>query len=101
MAVIDSRINTADELELLKKRAEISKLKILNADEASIYLGLAKSYLYKLTMAGILPFSKPNNKVIYFEREKLDSWMLSNASTSQQEKETAAANYVSTVGVAV
>lgn len=89
MVVQKAKISTTEELSLPSKR-------VLNIDEACAFLGLAKSYIYKLTMAGILPFSKPNGKVIYFEREKLEAWMLSNPSSSQREKETAAATYVTT-----
>lgn len=52
--------------------------KVLNAAEAGEYLGYAKSYIYRLTCTGKIPFSKPNGK-LYFDKEKLDSWMLSNA----------------------
>ena len=36
---------------------------VLNPDEAARLLNMAKSYLYKLTSAGILPRSKPNGKL--------------------------------------
>lgn len=56
----------------------LSKKNAFTVDEASIYTGLAKSYLYKLTSLRLIPFSKPNGKVIYFSKEKLESWMLEN-----------------------
>ena len=40
------------------------------------------SYVYKITSTGILPFSKPNGKSIFIERQKLEDWMLSNPKTS-------------------
>jgi len=52
--------------------------------------------MYKLTSAGILPFSKPNGKSIFFDREKLEAWMLSNVSSSMVEKKIMAATYVTT-----
>ena len=69
--------------------------KVLTFEEGCQLLGYKKSYVYKMTSAGILPFSKPNNKRIFFEREKLENWMLSNASTSSNEKKIEAATYVS------
>lgn len=75
---------------------DFSNNKVLTFEQGCKYLGYAKSYVYKLTSAGILPFSKPNNKSIFFEREKLESWMLSNAKTSLAEKQIEAATYVST-----
>ena len=52
--------------------------KVLTFDEAAKYSGISKSYLYKLTSNGSVPHSKPNGKQIYFDREELEFWLLSN-----------------------
>lgn len=52
--------------------------RVLSFDEGVKLLGYAKSTVYKMTSAGLIPFSKPNGKKIYFDREKLEAWMLSN-----------------------
>lgn len=70
--------------------------RVLTFEQGCQYLGYAKSYVYKLTSAGILPYSKPNGKSIFFDRDKLEAWMLGNANTSQQDKQIEAATYVST-----
>ena len=70
--------------------------KVLTFQQGCDYLGYAKSYVYKLTSAGILPYSKTNGKSIFFEREKLEDWMLSNANTSLAEKQIEAATHVTT-----
>ena len=70
--------------------------KVLSFEQGCEFLGYKKSYVYKLTHSGIIPFSKPNGKKIFFDREKLEAWMLGNASTSLQEKQIQAATYVST-----
>ena len=75
---------------------EFLQNKVLTLDQACQYLGYSKCYVYKLTSAGILPFSKPNGKSIFFDREKLEGWMLSNASSSQEEKNILAATHVTT-----
>lgn len=53
--------------------------RVLNINEASEMLGFSKSYIYKLTSTGVLPHSKPNGKTLFFDREKLENWMLSNS----------------------
>jgi excisionase family DNA binding protein len=73
---------------------ESSQKRVLTFDEGCNYLGYAKSTIYKMTSAGILPFSKPNGKSIFFDRQKLEDWMLSNPSTSRAQKEIEAATYV-------
>ena len=70
--------------------------KVLTFKQGCEYLGYAKSYVYKMTSAGILPYSKPNGKSIFFEREKLELWMLGNASKSLAERRIEAATYVTT-----
>ena len=75
---------------------DFSNNKVLTFEQGCQYLGYAKSYVYKLTSAGILPYSKPNGKSIFFDMDKLEAWMLGNANTSQQDKQNEAATYVST-----
>jgi excisionase family DNA binding protein len=70
--------------------------KVLTFEQGCEYLGYAKSTIYKMTSAGILPFSKPNGKSIFFDKQKLEDWMLSNPSTSRAEKQIDAATYVTT-----
>lgn len=75
---------------------DFTQNKVLTFEQGCEYLGYAKSYVYKLTSAGILPFSKPNGKSIFFDREKLEAWMLSNTSKSLSERQIEAATYETT-----
>jgi excisionase family DNA binding protein len=72
--------------------------KVLSFSEGCEYLGFKKSYVYKMTASGILPFSKPNGKKIFFDREKLEEWMLGNSSKSHTERQIDAATYENTKG---
>ena len=66
---------------------------VLTFEEASRYAGLSRSYLYKLTSAGRIPHYKPNGKMIYFNREELDNYLLRNQA-EKEEIECQAATYV-------
>jgi predicted DNA-binding transcriptional regulator AlpA len=55
---------------------------ILNLDEASKYLGISRSTLYKINLTCGIPFSKPANKLIYYKRVDLETWMLQNSTNS-------------------
>lgn len=77
---------------------DFTQNKVLTFEQGCQYLGYAKSYVYKLTSAGILPYSKPNNKSIFFDREKLEDWMLSNPNKSFAERQIDAATYETTKG---
>jgi predicted DNA-binding transcriptional regulator AlpA len=56
----------------------------LSLPEAVIFTGRSASNLYKLVSQGKLPFSKPEGKMIYFERVKLEAWMLQNPSRTSE-----------------
>jgi excisionase family DNA binding protein len=74
----------------------LTEKRVLTFEEGCEYLGFKKSYVYKLTSSKILPHSKPNGKTIFFDREKLEEWMLSNPSTSFSDKKIIASSYVTT-----
>jgi excisionase family DNA binding protein len=51
---------------------------VLTSDEAAKYMGISKSYLYKLTMKHEIPHFKPMGKMCYFNRVELEQWLQSN-----------------------
>jgi len=59
--------------------------RILNVEELSKYTGFRRSYIYKLVNRKIIPFSKPNVKLLFFDREKIDCWLLQNQSRSIEQ----------------
>ena len=63
---------------------------VLTVEEAAKFLGLSKSFVYKMTHEGTLPFYKPNGKVCYFEKSVLLEWMRSTKVASQKQIEEAA-----------
>ncbi len=70
------------------ERLMIANKEVLTFDEACDYTGISRSYLYKLTAAGHIPHSKPNGKLIFFEREKIVRWLLQNQRKPVPEIET-------------
>ena len=51
---------------------------VLSFDEASKFLTLSKSYLYKLTSGNLIPHYKPQGKMLYFEKAELEAWLRQN-----------------------
>jgi len=82
------------ELKKLISEQNMLKKEVLTFNEAAIYLEVSHSHLYKLTSSGAVPFYKPNGKKLYFKREELDAWLLSNRSSSKEEIEQQAADYL-------
>lgn len=67
-----------DTLERIEKLVLTKGKKILTFDEACMYTGFTRSYLYKLTSMRKIPHSKPLGKVIFFDTETLDPWLAKN-----------------------
>ena len=65
----------------------------MNLTELSVYTGISKSYLYKLTHLGKIPFSKPFGKLIFFDINDVNIWLLSNKQTTSKELDIQASTY--------
>ena len=66
---------------------------VLTSDEAAKYMGVSKSYLYKLTMKQQIPHYKPMGKMCYFNRHELEAWLQSNRIATADEINTQAQAY--------
>lgn len=84
-----------ERLERIEKGVMMQK-NVLTFEEAAMFTGLAKSYLYKLTANGKIPHYKPGGKLIYFNRAELERWMLRNPVKTADEIEQQAINYCHT-----
>ena len=63
-------------------------------DEASKFLNLSKSYLYKLTSGNLIPHYKPQGKMLFFERADLEAWLRQNPIKTQAQIEQEAQKYI-------
>ena len=61
----------------LADRVIFTTKEVLTSDEAARYMGISKSYLYKLTMTRKIPHYKPTGKVCYFDRRELEDFLRS------------------------
>ena len=65
---IEKRVAELENLVFLSKN-------VLSFDEASKFLNLSKSYLYKLTSGNLIPHYKPQGKMLYFEKAELEAYV--------------------------
>lgn len=77
------------EKEILEKlenieKAILSQKDVLTFEEVCSYTGLSRSYLYKLTYSNRIPHSKPFGKMLYFDRQELNYWLLQNPATTDE-----------------
>tara|TARA_R110000751_G_scaffold274121_1_gene374996 strand:+ start:2737 stop:3018 length:282 start_codon:yes stop_codon:yes gene_type:complete len=83
---LDERLERIESLLLASKQ-------VLTLDEACDYTGMSRSYLYKLTSTGAIPHSKPSGKLIYFDIDLLNKWLLQNQRKSHFQIEQEALSY--------
>lgn len=75
---MEERIQSLEKLYICQKD-------VLNIDEATEYLNISRSWLYKLTSTHQIPFYKPNGRFLYFERAELDKWIRSALVRSENQ----------------
>lgn len=72
---MENIIYKLDELEKVIKKQIISSKEFFTLEEASEYLQLSKSCLYKMTSKKQITFYNPGGKKIYFKKEDLLEWI--------------------------
>ncbi|TDT46686.1 excisionase family DNA binding protein [Maribacter spongiicola] len=82
-----------ERLDRLERLLTANK-EVLTFEETCDYTGISRSYLYKLTASGNIPHSKPNGKMLFFEKARLNAWLLRNDRKSTSEIETEALNHI-------
>ncbi|ERS88598.1 hypothetical protein Q672_10475 [Marinobacter sp. EVN1] len=69
---------------LVERQGQLNK-PVLSVEECAELLGLSTSYLYRLTSEKRIPFYKPNGKRIFFHRDEILGWALSERITPDGE----------------
>ena len=67
----------------------LSQKTVFNMTDFCLYVGISKSWAYKLTSQRAVPHYSPNGKTIYFNKSEIDKWLLQNPikTTSQLKLE--------------
>ena len=84
---LEMRVEELEQMLFLTKN-------VLSFDEASKFLNLSKSYLYKLTSGNLIPHYKPQCKILYFEKVELEAWLRQNPIKTQAQIEQEAQKYI-------
>lgn len=86
----DAVLQELTDLKQLLQRDE----RPLSFTEASEYLGVSKSHLYKMTYKNLIVHFKPNGKKIYFTKADLNKYLLRNRKADRSELEQIAVDKV-------
>lgn len=85
--------NVTTQLNRIEEILKFQNAEPISFEEASKYLNVSKSYLYKLTCKNQIPFYKPGGKKIFFEKSELNKWILKGRIKSQSELDELANDY--------
>ena len=83
------------QIEELQKRMEAvedildNAKEVLTVEEASRFMDIARSSLYKMTSDRSIPFYRPNGKMIYFEKADILTWIRQNRVTATKKDDGA------------
>lgn len=100
LAEVERRLDGFGPIEEILSRIEsntgesAAPKEVLTLEEASEFLGVSKSQLYKLTRTAAIPHYKPNGKYIYFDRAELIEWVKQNPVRTRKQHELDAVRYV-------
>lgn len=73
------------QLQEIRNATLLQSKDIYNTDEACLFLGVKKSYLYELVRKKIKHFKSAGGKLTYFRRKDLEKWMTAiNVPTSSE-----------------
>lgn len=99
----NTKMNLGQERKIVELQERVKRLEnlcyttkeVLTLEEASAFLGIAKSTLYKMTHTNVIPYFKPAGKLIFFEKKALLDWVRGAKALSEEElKEEAAARLI-------
>lgn len=79
--------------DLLADKTIFCTKEVLTSEEVARYMGVSRSYLYKLTMRREIPHYKPMGKICYFNRQEVEQWLQSNRVATDTELNNQANNY--------
>ncbi len=84
---LEARVEELEQIAFLNKN-------VLSFEEASKFLNLSKSYLYKLTSGNLISHYKPQGKMLYFEKAELETWLRQNPIKTNEQIAQEAQRYI-------
>lgn len=79
------------------KKIQTYRRRIFRIKDAAQAYGLSYSYLQKLISSNRIPSSRPSGKLTFVRRRDLESFLMSNKITTQEEQETIVSNQLLTI----
>ena len=87
--------NEIKEIKKLLLSQNLHQKDILTVEEATVYLQLSESCLYKMTSKKEIPFYRPGGKKIYFKKSELQEWVFNSKVESINDLSDEVESYLS------
>lgn len=88
--------NFEQRLERIERLTMLSAKSVFTVDEAVLFTGISKTYMYKLTSKKLIPYYRGDGgKLIYFDKTELENWMKATRVKTVSEIETDADEFLS------
>jgi excisionase family DNA binding protein len=91
---MDEVISRLDQIIKILQDSQSTNRDTLTVEQASDFLNISTSQLYKLTSTHQIPFYCPNGKKIYFKKYELEAWIQKSRRISSDELDIKAADYL-------
>ena len=93
--ILDKLNNIENLLKTVVKNdnGTVTITEVLNLTQASVYVSLSKSAIYKKTSERNIPHFKKGKK-LYFKKSELDHWLTSMKISTKDEIDQAATDYI-------
>ena len=72
-------------LKNIEKMSVLAAKRMLSVKDVALLTGFAEAYVRKLVQESKLPYYRPMGKMIFFDREEIDSFLRTNRIPSAQE----------------
>ena len=83
-----------EQLDRIEAYTRLAAKTVMTVDDASLFTGLSKPYIYKLACEKKIPHCKgAGGKLTYFKKSDLEQWMTAHRVMTNLEAEQAALNY--------
>ena len=89
---MDPVLEKLQDIEKALKNQSLSQKRVFNLEELCEYFGFEKGTVYVWTSRKEIPHSKKSG--LWFKREDVENWLLSNPITTEAQLEAQAASYI-------
>lgn len=76
---------TIEDLQTIFKDSLLAQKRVFNVRDLMLYTGWSDKNIYRLTSLNLIPFAKPTKGALFFDRLKIEEWLLKNNTPTYQE----------------